>query len=388
MISKEDHTLMTLTVLSTYLLLVEAAERILFVLFPFYLVNRGLSAIQMGVIFSGASLSLVVSRFLIGKLSDIVGRKPIMSVGALMSSISVVLYPFCASAKQFLLAKSVKEVANTLTSSVFDAIQADEFEGEMRKMYVRIVGTVYPAGRAIGVVAGFLISTYLTYIYGFYVAAAFLLMATVIFTLFYRPKRKKHGKSYTNFGIKVSVRTCRKDFLAACVAVFTGSVTFTLVYYPSFFIRAKELGLDAPHIFATMFVTYAAASILIHACKERIEKTESGRIMVAGLLIMGLITLLYTYGSAFVFILAFFGIALTYYVWRIHLKDYLYSTAEPNRRGERLGFVKTVEGVGAVLGPILGGVIVEVLNVTCLFLIAFIIYAVGAVITNMLMRKR
>jgi MFS family permease len=61
------------------------ADRLLFVLFPVYLLELGLSATQIGTIFSVATLALVLARTVIGKASDIFGRKRILSVSVCLA---------------------------------------------------------------------------------------------------------------------------------------------------------------------------------------------------------------------------------------------------------------------------------------------------------------
>jgi len=59
----------------------EIDDRILFVILPFFLLAKDFSASQIGLVFSIASIILLFSRILIGKLSDIFGRKNIFSLG-------------------------------------------------------------------------------------------------------------------------------------------------------------------------------------------------------------------------------------------------------------------------------------------------------------------
>jgi len=50
-------------------------ERILFIVFPNYLIFKEFSSFQIGIIISMASFILIVSRLFIGKFSDVIGRK-------------------------------------------------------------------------------------------------------------------------------------------------------------------------------------------------------------------------------------------------------------------------------------------------------------------------
>ena len=108
------------------------SDRILFVIFPNYLLEKQFSATEIGLIFSFASLILLISRTFIGKLSDVWGRKSILSLGLFIESISISFYPSLSRIYEFGIVKGVKEVAETLKDSVIDAIQADVFKKKIR----------------------------------------------------------------------------------------------------------------------------------------------------------------------------------------------------------------------------------------------------------------
>ena len=167
------------------------ADRLLFVLFPIYLINRDFSATEIGIIFSFAAMILVLSRTFIGKLSDRYGRKTIMSLGLLMDSIAISLYPAISRLGEFALVKGVKEIGITLQASIGDTLYADSFPRKIRAKYLTKLGTLFPLSRIAAAITGFFIATYLSVAFGFYAAAFFMLVSFAIFSLFYKDNSKK-----------------------------------------------------------------------------------------------------------------------------------------------------------------------------------------------------
>lgn len=81
------------------------SERILFVVFPTYLIQKNFSATQIGLVFSIAGFFLILTRTYIRKISDIIGRKGIMSIGLFINSIATALYPAAEKLYNFVILK-------------------------------------------------------------------------------------------------------------------------------------------------------------------------------------------------------------------------------------------------------------------------------------------
>ncbi len=295
--------------------------------------------------FSLASFIFILSRMLIGKISDYLGRKRIASFGLLFSSLATFSYTLAISFFHFAFAKSLKELGNTLTKSVYDAMQADAFPKKVRKLYLRKLGAVFPFSRAIGALIGFAISLYFSFVAGFYAASLLYLFSCIAFLLFYREKAgrksliKKQGIKFFYF------RFYSKQFAIASFLAFLGMFCFTLAYYPAFFLLLKELNITTSEIFLILLVLYIFSSF-------------NKPILILSILMLG----------------------TSYYIWRIGFKVFLYNSTSPRARGEQLGLVKTLEGIAGILGPLASGVIVEFFSFRIVFLIAAIFYVFGALL--------
>jgi MFS family permease len=64
-------------------------------------------------------------------------------------------------------------------------------------------------------------------------------------------------------------------------------------------------------------------------------------------------------------------------VWRVGFKIVLYDDSVPKYRGEQLGFAKMLEGIGSTLGPVIGGLLIDILFLRSTFMLASILYLIG-----------
>ncbi len=371
---------MLFLVFAAYLFYTEIAERLIFIFFPMYLVEKNFSPLEIGGIFSLASFIFVISRFFVGKVSDFIGRKNIASTGLLLSSAAVFSYTLASSVFHFIFAKSLKELGNTLTKSVYDSMQADSFPRKVRKKYIRRLGTVFPFSRAIGALIGFLISLYFSFYTGFYIVSLLYFLSFLVIHIFYSERKniKLHEIKET---LKFGFRNYSKEFLLASLTAFLGSFCFTFIYYPAFFLLLEHLGITTSEIFVILLFVYIFSSILIHFIRDIIEKSDEIKIIILGFLFMGIGSLGYSLSlNKVMFIIFIFILGTSYYIWRIGFKVFLYNTTSSRIRGEQLGCVKMLEGVASILGPLFSGILAEFFSFKIVFLFAALIYIFWSVL--------
>jgi DHA1 family multidrug resistance protein-like MFS transporter len=345
------------------------ADRLLFVLFPIYLIQKQFSATEIGLIFSFAALALVLMRTFIGKLSDKYGRKKIMSFGLLLESIAILFYPAASKLYEFAITKGLGEIGETLSGSVQYSVEADSFPKKIRARYQARLGTIVPFGRAIAMPIGFLIVTYFSFVYGFYVAAASIFVSFLIFVIFYKEKIETRKERLS--------RTKKYSFKFKLVA-FGGALQgfcFTLAYYPAFFILATYLGIGAGLLFLLLLIDYLISIPVVHHLGKRIDSFGRTRSFLFGFVFMAIFTTFYAFASNVLqFLIILIGLSISYFIWRIAFKTVIMDFAKPRIRGEQLGFAMTLEGVGGMFGPLVGGLLIDFFTIRIPFIIAGLLY--------------
>ncbi|MEM7819363.1 MAG: MFS transporter [Candidatus Aenigmatarchaeota archaeon] len=308
------------------------ADRLLFVLFPSYLIEKNFSAVEIGAIFSFAALLLILLRIAVGKLSDIYGRKVIMSFGLLINSISILFYPIISKLYEFAVVKGVQEISWTLKESVDDSIQADSFPKKSRANYLAKLGTIYPLGRAVSAIIGFLVLTYIPFIFGFYLAALCIFISFLIFSIFYKEELETKIKPIKT---KFNPLMYSLNFNIIAFGGFIGSICFSIAYFPAFFILTeKYLLIKVNDLFLMLLISYIISMIFVYFTGKRIDNFGRSRTLLFGFLFLAITVLAYAFVQDIIqFIIVLVLVSLSYYIWRIALKTIIMDYATPKMGG-------------------------------------------------------
>jgi MFS family permease len=353
-------------IFAIFIILFNVADRLMFIILPLYLLDLQFSATEIGLIFSLAGLILALFRFLVGKSSDIKGRKSFMSMGLLADSIATAFYPAVSSLAHFSIIKGIKDVAYNITGTMEDALVGDAFPRRIRTRILSRLGTIFPLGRAVAAITGFLVVTYLSVTHGFYVAAASLFLIFLIFTVFYKEKKVRR---ITQF--RFTTKNISRPLLLISLIGLCNSLAFTMAYYPGFFILAGSLGLNEADLFLMFLLTYIISSFFAWRTEGWIKKHGKEMVLSLSALGYGLFTMLYTQAaSTATFYLALLGVAISYYVFSICYKNILLDSTTTKHRGEQVGFSKMISQLGTVAGPLAGGLLIDAVSLQSAFLVA------------------
>lgn len=356
-------------------LLAMISDRIIFVILPYYLLDNGITGLNFGLVFSlAAALVIILPRIFIGKLSDIFGRKKIYSLGLLIESVSISFYPFLSGMYEFGINKGIKDFADTVEDSVEDAIMADTFNKKIRANYVAKIGTFIPFGRAIATIIGFLIVTYFSLTIGFYVASAVVFIELLVFTVIFKEPLKKVKKTF-----KLSIKDYSLRLKIISIIGFLIAVNFGMSYYPAFFQLARNLGITESILFVLLFFVYIISSIFTWKSKDWTDKIGRTNMVIITTLGLSIFSILYAFSSNLIqFFLVMIGISVSFYVYRVAFKTILMDAALVKVRGEEIGFGKTLQGLGDVIGPVLGGFLIDFVSLPSAFIFSGIFGLIAA----------
>jgi MFS family permease len=341
------------------------SDRITFVILPYFLLDKGISGLNFGLVFSlAAALVIILPRIFIGKLSDIFGRKKIYSFGLLIESLSTSFYPFLSNIYEFGINKGIKDFADTVEDSVEDAIMADTFNKKIRANYIARIGTFIPFGRAIATLIGFLIVTYFSLTFGFYVASLVVFIEFLIFIFIFKEPVKKIKKTF-----KLSVKNYPLRFKIITIIGFLIAVNFGMSYYPAFFQLARNLGINEGMLFILLFFDYIISSIFTWKSKDWIDKIGRKNMVIIATIGLTVFSIFYAFASNVAqFFLILVGISASFYVYRVAFKIVLMDSTLAKIRGEQIGFGKTLQGFGDVIGPALGGFLIDFVSLPSAFI--------------------
>jgi multidrug resistance protein len=126
-------------------------------LLPFYAQKLHASPAEIGLLFSSYSLTQLLFSPLLGRLSDRVGRRPVMLVSILGSAAAHLTFALAGSFPLLVLARSLAGVA-AANYSIAQAYMADVSSAENRSKAMGLVGAAFGIGFVLGPALGSVLS--------------------------------------------------------------------------------------------------------------------------------------------------------------------------------------------------------------------------------------
>ncbi|MES1241144.1 MAG: MFS transporter [Acidobacteriota bacterium] len=126
-------------------------------LLPFYAMKLNASPARIGLLFSVYSLTQLLFSPLLGRLSDRVGRRPVMLVSILGSAGAHLMFAMADSFALLVLARSLAGVA-AANYSIAQAYMADVTTAENRSRAMGLVGAAFGIGFVVGPALGGVLS--------------------------------------------------------------------------------------------------------------------------------------------------------------------------------------------------------------------------------------
>ncbi|MBU2445611.1 MAG: MFS transporter [Bacteroidetes bacterium] len=315
---------------------------------------------EIGVLIASFSFFQFLATPFLGRLSDRIGRKPVITSMLIVSFFAYLLYAFATDYWVALFARSVAGIGGGSISAA-QAYIADVTEKRDRAKGMGLIGTAFGVGFVLGPFIGGALS-----VYGFLVpnlaAAGFSLLA---FLLAYfildeslQIKGEKTPKKSSLLNIEGYVTAFSRKETGALITIFfilTFSIANTYGTTPILGYRILKLS-DAQigYVFGviglvTIFVQGYLIGILTKRFSERSLLYFGISVMTIGLLLIPqsnslLLLILF-------FIITVFGLAILSPV----IFSLISKAASPSEQGKVLGINQSMGSLGRVLGPLWGG---------------------------------
>lgn len=238
-------------------LLFSASFNMLIPELPAYLTNMG-GAKYIGFIIGLFTLTAGFSRPFSGKLTDTLGRRPIMLFGVMVCIVCGMLYTVWLSVFGFLLLRLIHGFSTGFTPTATSTYVADVTPRERLGEAMGIQGIAFSIGLAIGPAIGSFVRLYFDYVGLFLTSSTMALLSMLL--LWRLPETLKERKSFSWRTLKISRKEIlSKDALpAGIVTLFTYvSLGVVLTLIPDW---SGHLGVENR---GTFFIVFALASLLV-----------------------------------------------------------------------------------------------------------------------------
>jgi len=334
-------------------------------LLPFYAETFQAGSAALGILIASFPLMQFIFSPILGRISDNVGRKPVLVISILTSAASFILFAVANSFFILLLSRIVAGLATE--TAVAQAYIADITSKKERASGIGKVGAAHGAGFIIGPAIGGTLS-----VYGFSapgLAAVFLTVLNLLFVLFFLPESLPQKDS-----ILQMVTNSNDGFLRKLLDAFSKPLIGTvLVVFFIVFLAWSAIPVIMPLLgviffgFGSVEMSYffiymgtiqiVWQGVLIGRLTEKIGEEKliafGPLLLMLGMFLMPLIP------NIVIFVFSLTMISIASGMMRTVVPSFISKVTPANEQGGMLGVTNGVASIARVPGPLIGGYLFE-----------------------------
>ncbi|EZH75622.1 MFS transporter [Aquimarina atlantica] len=318
---------------------------------PAYLSNLG-GAEYKGLIISLFTLTAGLSRPFSGKITDTIGRKPVMPIGIIVCIICGFLYPVLTTISGFLFLRLLHGFSTGFSPTAISAYIADIVPKERWGEAFGIQGLCFGTGLALGPALGSFIKMYYSFDVLFYSSSLIAFIAVAL--LVNAKETLKNRQRFSKSTLKIS----RNDIIAievlpSAIITFLCYIAFgvilTLIPDWSDYLGIKNKG--------TFFIVFTISSLCIRFVTRKVSDNYGRKmIIMMSLIILFLALILIGFldtTNGLLIAAVFYGLAMgvlspTLNAWTVDMSD-------PNYRGKAMATMYIALEAGIGLGAFFSG---------------------------------
>ena len=342
---------------------------------PSYLSSLG-GAEYKGLIIGLFTVTAGISRPFSGKLTDTIGRVPVMAVGSIVCFVCGFMYPVLSSISGFLFLRLLHGFSTGFKPTATAAYIADIIPEKRWGEAMGVHGLCFSTGMAIGPAIGSALTSVYSLNVLFYCSSLFALLSIVILMNLKETLPNKHRFSTEHLKIGRSEIIERQAIPAAIVtflSYFGYGAIITLI--PDW---SHHLGMGNKGLF---FMTFTVASLLIRLVAGKVSD-KYGRVKMLKVSLIILVIALYLIGNAktpFALLLASVVYGVGSGILSPAVSAWTVDLSHPERRGKATATMYIALEAGIGLGALLAGWLFQDVfsMVPTIFYVAAIIAFVG-----------
>ncbi|RDY62043.1 MFS transporter [Flagellimonas nanhaiensis] len=318
---------------------------------PSYLSSLG-GAKYIGLIIALFTFTAGISRPFSGRLTDTIGRRPVMLFGAMVCLICGFFYPIMNTVFGFLLLRLFHGFSTGFTPTAASTFVSDVVPQERLGEAMGIHGIAFGTGMALGPALGSLIKLHFSYSILFYSSSAMALIALVLIV-----NLKETLDAVAPFTWK-ALRISRKEIIAkeafpAAIINFLAYISFgvILTLIPDW---TEAVGFENK---GTFFIVFTIFSLLVRIVAGRFsDRYGRTKVILIGLLL--LVIALFYLGqfqseSGFLVGAGLYGLAMGVVTPAIHA--WTIDLSAPGKKGNAMATMYIALEVGIGLGALISG---------------------------------
>lgn len=349
-------------------------------LLPYIAEKYSASPLQIGILSATYSLFQLISAPILGRLSDRYGRKKILIISQIGSTIGYLILGLAHSLPLLFLSRIIDGITGG-NISIAQAYIADVTTKENRAKGMGLIGAAFGLGFIFGPAIGGALSK-ISYSTPAYFAAGISLI-TILATVFFLKETVNEKRASTSprtkFSLQEFQRIMKLHPIGILIIVFLMLNTSFSIMQGNFSLwTQKTFNFDASQngwLFA--YIGVLAVIFQMKLLPYVIKRFHEKNILVASLLFMciGLLLIPLAKHPNFLFIALFF-LPLGNGLANPTIQALASENVPAEEYGETLGILQSAGSMGRIIGPIIGGEIFQTLGKdTAFYFAAFLIIA-------------
>lgn len=333
---------------------------------PYYAEQFGATPLVIGFIIASFSIFQFISAPIIGKLSDHYGRKNLLIISQLATFAGFTILGFANSLFMIFLSRIIDGLFGS-NATLTRAYATDITKGRNRAKIFAYFGAIFGLGMFIGPAIGGLLSTISYSVPAFVAAGISLISLILIITLLKETvtaKKRVSIKLNDFFPLKLFINGLRiKRLRSVFIEFFFFIMSFTLLTSSMSLYVKYQLGFGPVDVGILLMIVGLSSSLFqVLALPRLIDKHSEKRLNLSGLIIttaamFGIMIVNSMFGIYIITILFSVGGGLT----RPMLITKLSERSKKVERGKNIGILDSLGSVAQMIGPILGGLVIELL---------------------------
>jgi MFS family permease len=348
---------------------------------PLYAKSLGASYFIIGLIGAAYGFSYTLAASPLGRLSDKLGRRRVLSLSAILAAFSSILYIASQSAFQLIL---IKVLDGMSWAAFFPSVEAAVTESEVKPgKAMGVCATLYGVGFALSSIFGGVLVDYFGYTLPFLVYFIFSLASLALTALM--PLKSKDINSLSSF--KAFEKNLKETLKIALTISF--GYSFILAIILSFFpVYGKALNWNATLIgfFLTVFwVSRIISFIFLGSLSDKLgrKKILFFTLILSATASLGIAYMQEKASLIFMGFVLGLGLGAPFPATIALISD----EAPSDRKGSAMGLFEAASAAGQAFSPFIGGLISEALSLNAPFLLCSFI-AFSCALTSLKIKRR
>ncbi|HET8679908.1 MAG TPA: MFS transporter [bacterium] len=369
-------------------------------LLPLHLTERlGASVRLVGVVVATVALVETFFKTAWGGVADRHGPRPVMIAGLVLSSVAPLIMSVLRVPILFVPLRFIDGLGSAALLPAAATAIADATTPDRRATGMAVLNMLFLIGLGLGPVLGLFVAGFAgDFRAGFYLASWLLAAAAVLAVIIFpRGRRRVHPDAQVAYhstlhpaGLSGVVSVLRLSPLLASLYLVAFVQMFGVgLLVPIAAIYAKRvMGLSEHAIGVVLFAVVMAIALASVPAGRLADRVGKLRLIVAGL-VPGTLGMWLIPFSERLWLLIIAGalLGVSYALWAPAWLAAISELAPAGNLGLAMGASETVQGLGLVLGPLLGGLLWDALGPQAPFITSAVVLTIGTIIAARTIRE-